>query len=296
MRRRVLSIGATDVYLHAATVLFGLYMVLTGYGALLFCGFFSIILHEGAHALTSAALGFPPQEVEITPLGCLMRQEAEERMPFVKRLLMLLAGPAMTLLLCVLAVLLSMNGFMSRPAGRMLFTCNAAILCVNALPALPLDGGRVAALLLGCFLRGETVRRIMRGMGAVLGAALIGLNVAVCIRFGGWNLSMACAGCFLLYAAACCTTPAALAELQMLMERKARLENRGFQRTCMITVTDALPLQRAVRLLHPSKRTFFLVQRLGSMALLARITEDELVSAYLRSPGEKCRIFGQSDN
>lgn len=296
MRRRVCSVGETEVYLHLATLLFGVYMALAGYGRLLLCGFASIILHETSHALTAAAFGFPPREVEITPLGCLMRQEAEAQMPNAKRLLMLLAGPAMTLLLCVLSVLLAANGWIERGMGRMLFTCNAAMLCVNALPALPLDGGRALSLVLGCFLRPETVRAVMRAAGTAIGGALIALNAAVSLRYGGVNLSMACAGCFLIYASAVCNTPAALAELQALMDRKTRLESRGYLSTNLVTVTDVLPLRKAVRLLHPRKRTFFMMQRLGTMALLRCITEDQLVGAYLNNPGEKCGIFAQNDD
>lgn len=291
MRRRLFSLGRTEVYLHPATLLFAAYMVLAGQGALLVCGTLSILLHEGGHALVSALLGHPPGEVELTPLGCLMRLEEERELPRWKRLAVVLAGPAVTALLCVLAVLLASWGWMSRPAGRLLFTCNAAILLMNALPALPLDGGRLLSLCLGLLLPERTVSRVMRCIGTLLGALLVMLNLIVCLRFGGWNLSLACAGCFLIYAAAMGTGAAALEEIQAYMTRKQRLETRGHLRTCLMTVTGTLPLCRAVHLLHPTRRTVFLIVAPGTMKPLGRLEEERLIEAYLDSPGALCRTI-----
>lgn len=296
MRRRLFTLGRTDVVLHPATLLFWLYMVLAGQGGLLVCGMVSILLHEMGHGVAAAALGHPPEELELTPLGCLMRQEEDAETPRWQRLVVVLAGPGVTALLCIASVYLTAYGWLDRSLGRLLFSCNAAILCVNALPALPLDGGRLLSLGLGLVVREETVRRVMRALGTALGAVLVTLNCVVCVRYGGWNLSLACAGCFLMYAAVMGTTSAALVELQGFMARKARLELRGSLRTCHITVIDTLPLRRVVRLLHPNYRTMLLVVKQGTGQQLAVVGEEQLIERYLETPGETCRIFGKNDD
>ena len=293
MRRRLFAVGPTEVWLHPAALLFALYMVLAGSGRLLVCGTLSILLHEGGHALVSTLLSHPPAALELTPLGCLMRLEDEETLPPLPRLAVLLAGPAVTALLCWLSVLMAAWGSLPRDTARLAFACNAAILCVNALPALPLDGGRLLALLLGLFLPPQRVRGVLRGLGTALGALLVGLNCAVCLRCGGWNLSLGCAGCFLIYAAARGTERAALSELQAFMARRTRLETRGHLRTCLVTVTDALPLHRAVGLLHPTRRTLYQVVTLGTARPGPLVGEERLIDAYLKKPGETCRIFVQ---
>ena len=45
-RRRLFSIGCTEISLHLATVLFVLYAVLLGHGVWLMAGMVSILLHE----------------------------------------------------------------------------------------------------------------------------------------------------------------------------------------------------------------------------------------------------------
>ena len=55
----------------------------------------------------------------------------------------------MTALLAWLSIRLTAWGWLPHSMGKRLFLSNAAILAVNLLPALPLDGGRLLSLLLG---------------------------------------------------------------------------------------------------------------------------------------------------
>ena len=287
-RRRLFSFGGTEISLHLATVLFVLYAVLLGHGAWLMAGMVSVLLHECAHSAMAALLGYPPASIELTPLGALMRLEDEAALPPVKRLMILLTGPAATLLLCWSALVLTRCGMLDRNAGQLIFMANASILLVNLLPALPLDGGRVLALLLSWCLSGDTVRRVMRWLGTLLGAGCIVLNIALCWTEGGGNLSLTCAGCFLMYAASAGTATAALSELRSFMERKLRLEKRGRLRCRVVAVMEPLPLRAAVSVLAPTQYTLFLVIQPGTMRCLGYATEEQVISRYLNSPGETC--------
>lgn len=288
MRRRVCTLGQTDVYLHLGTLLYGAWALLGGTGRMAAASFLSILLHEGAHALAAQLCGQPPRELELTPLGAVLRLEDEERLPPGRRLLMLAAGPAMTLLLCFLALRLTSAGWLSPQTGRTLFTANLAILAVNLLPALPLDGGRMLALTLACRLRGETVGRVMRGLGTALGLAAVGGSLWLSWRCGGWNWSLAAAGCFLLYSASTATTTLAMAEMRRLMDRKSALEGRGYAPVRRLAVMADIPLHRAVRLLHPRGVTELVVMERGTMRPLGVLTEAEAVSAWLDAPQMRC--------
>lgn len=288
MRRRICTIGQTEVYLHLATALFGAYVLLSGAWRTALAGFLSILLHEGAHALAATLLGQPPEEIEVTPMGAVMRLEDEERLPPLRRALMLAAGPVMTALLALLALQLTALGWMNMATGRALFLSNVTILMVNLLPALPLDGGRMLTLLLSCFLRAETVRRIVRTLGTVLGLAAIGGSLWLSWRFGGWNWSLAAAGCFLMYSAATATTTQAMAELRRLMDRKTLLEGRGYAPVRRVAVIADVPLHQAMRLLHPRRLTEFVVTERGTMRAIGVLTEAEAVGAWLDAPQMQC--------
>lgn len=293
MRRRLFSIGDTAVYLHLATLLFAVYMAVLGQLDVLVVSTFSILIHEGAHGAASALMGKPPAEIELTPLGALMRLEDEETLPLPKRLLMLSAGPAASLLLCWAAILTVKGGWMALEEGRMLFSCNLVLLVLNMLPVLPLDGGRMLTLLLSLRLRKETVKRVMRIIGTVTGLLCIGGNFFLSLRYGGWNLSLAMTGCFLMYAGAVGTTSAAMAELRMFMDRKVRLEQHGSLPCRWVTILDSLPLRKAVACLAPNRHTMFNLLRCGSMEPCGQVGEEALIAAYLNTPGSSCKILLQ---
>ena len=181
MKRKIATLGETDITVHPAAGILLLLGLLTRWRALLICTYASIILHETAHAAVSALWHHPPQEVEITPLGAMMRLEDEERMPLTARISVILAGPLMTLILCALSLWLTQNGVIPRETGRLIFLGNAGILLVNLLPALPLDGGRLLSAVLLRLLRRETCWRVMRiiGTAAALGMFYAGKRVAV---------------------------------------------------------------------------------------------------------------------
>lgn len=253
MKRKIATLGETDITVHPAAGILLLLGLLTRWRALLICTYASIILHETAHAAVSALWHHPPQEVEITPLGAMMRLEDEERLPLTARISVILAGPLMTLILCALSLWLTQNGVIPRATGRLIFLGNAGILLVNLLPALPLDGGRLLSAVLLRLLRRETCWRVMRIIGTAAGALLVVGGVVGAVRRWQGSWSLAAAGCFLLYSAVSATTSTALMELRALMDRKIRMETRGKLPIQPMAMLSTRTLHHAVRALHPTR-------------------------------------------
>lgn len=279
-----MTIGGTDVTVHPAAGIVLMLGLLSRWRALLLVTYACALLHEMAHAGVSALLRHPPQEVEITPLGALMRLEDEERLPLGARLTVIAAGPLVTALLCALSLYLTQNGALSREAGRVLFLSNAGILLVNLLPALPLDGGRLLSAVLARFVRRDVCWRVMRAIGTATGMALVVGGGVLAVRQGQGNWSLAAAGCFLLYSAAQATTSAAMAELRELMARKIHLETRGRLPMQPMAMLATQTLRHAVRALHPTRMTLIYVMELGTMRCLGVLTEQEVIAAYLTTP------------
>lgn len=282
--RKVLTLGRMEVAVHPALLLYAAYAVWSGHGAFMAASMLSILLHECAHGLAAALLGQVPASMELTPLGAVLRLEDESRMPPLRRALMLLAGPGMTLALCSASILLSKKGLLPVEAGRMLLLSNASILLVNLLPALPLDGGRLLTLLLENFLPPMKAHRVMQCLGTALGAALIGLNVLLSWRQGGWNLSLAFAGCCLLYAASAACVTHAMAEYRCFLERKIRLERKTCCPVRTLAVFAHMPLHQALRRLPRNRYAAFLCLEAGSMRHVGLLTESQAIQQYLGAP------------
>lgn len=284
MKRKLGTIGQTDLRMHPATAIW-LVLSLLGPRRVMWCwGIASVLLHEGAHTLMAYLLHTPPQEVEITPLGALMRLDEEETLPCGKRVAIILAGPCMSLLLCVLAFFLTKWSVLALPLGKGMFLANAGLLMVNLLPALPLDGGRLLSALLGHFFRRETCWRVMRILGTVLGAGLVVLGAMLSFGQGNANWSLSLAGCFLLYSATSATTTRAMAELQDFMDRRIRLEEKGILAGQVLMALETQSLRQAVCHLHPARMSIFCVLQMGNMACLGMLSEQQVIAAYLDRP------------
>lgn len=281
LRRRLFTIGHTTVWLHLVTLLFVAYAALAGYGRVMVVAMTSILIHEAAHAGVAAFFGQPPGEIEITPLGALMRLEDEELIPPLRRIIVLMAGPLASMALCWSGWILTKSGVFPQDVGRILFMCNLLLTMGNLLPALPLDGGRMLALLLGRMVNGEWVRRIMLCIGTVTGLGCIGLNLLLTLKYGGWNFSCAMVGCVIMYAGTACTTAAALAELRQFIDRKQRLERRGTLMCRWVAVSRDLPLRHALSRLAPHAHTMFVLTGYQTNGRPVFFSEEAIICAYL---------------
>ncbi len=284
-RWRVLSIGNTDVFLHPAVIVYLGYGALTGHLSFMLFAFVSIVLHEAAHGVVSACLGQSPARIEITPLGAVMRLEDEEKLSPFKRMLMILAGPVMTLVLCWLAIMSVSHSFLTVQQGKMLFLSNLSILLLNLLPVLPLDGGRLLMLLLESVLPKNIAARVVRVISMSVGAGLILLNIVFSWRNGGWNLSLAFAGCCIIYSATVYTITHALSELRFFLDRKILIERKGSVKTKCVTALDSVPVCQLLRHLPPRQLTMFICMETGTGVVLGDVHETALIQSYLDKPG-----------
>lgn len=284
MRWRLCSIGKTDILIHPSLLACFVYAGLTGYIWISVISVVSIAVHEAAHAGVSAMLGQAPRCMEFTPLGAVLRLEDECTLPLVRRMFVLLAGPAASLLLCWLALVCTSNRLIDVVTGRFVFVANAAILTINLLPVLPLDGGRLLVLLLGVILPKHAVLRIVKWVGTLVGIVLIGLNLFCCWKLGGWNLSLALTGCCVIYCAAASSTTWAMTELRYFLDRKIRLEKHSIMRTSVQTCLHTTPLIHLIRKLPPRSYGLFICMEAGSLRYLGYMDESHLIQHYLETP------------
>lgn len=284
-RWRMLTIGQTDILVHPAVLPFAVYAILLGHGMLWLMSMLFILAHEAAHALTAAAFGNAPTALELMPLGAVMLLEDELKLPLLKRAAMLLAGPTASLVMAGLALWLTDRGWLTPAVGAQLFLCNIAIVMINLLPVFPLDGGRLLHLLLAGLLPAQLASKIMRMLGGIVGIGLIMLNIIVSVRYGGWNLSLAFAGCTILYSTAAALTTEKLRELRAFMERKIALERRGYQPCRLLCAMGNYPLRRLLHALPGNRQVFCAVLEPGSMTLMGVISENQMIQHYLDRPG-----------
>ncbi|MFD1188404.1 site-2 protease family protein [Pontibacter rugosus] len=140
--------------------------------------FFCVVLHELGHALTAKRFGIKTKMITLLPIGGVASLERMPEQP-KRELLIAAAGPAVNVVIAfilwlVLPSLQSVpdEAFLQRitPANffYILLIVNVVLVVFNAIPAFPMDGGRVLRALLAFKLGRVRATQIAANIGQLL--------------------------------------------------------------------------------------------------------------------------------
>lgn len=152
----------------------------------LMTAFCSLTLHELAHTVMAHRLGYAVDGIEIMPFGFIARLDPAPRSPSDAAAIAA-AGPAVSLGASLLSAgfIVLFRGFGGADALREFAFFNLSLGAFNLLPALPLDGGRLA---LALSTRGASARsrrrsaRVFTLLGTVFGTTVAAFGALVIWR------------------------------------------------------------------------------------------------------------------
>jgi len=159
-----------------------LYTTLLSVGFIL-AVFFCVVLHELGHALTAQRYGINTKMITLLPIGGVASLERMPEDP-KKELLIAVAGPAVNVVIALLLwlVLPSLSASFSQeffqritPANflYMLLLVNVMLVVFNAIPAFPMDGGRVLRALLAFKLGRVRATQLAANLGQLIALIFI---------------------------------------------------------------------------------------------------------------------------
>ncbi len=166
---RIARVAGIGIFVHATFPILLVWVGLDGYRAGRWSGaldavlfilavFATVVLHELGHALTARRFGIHTRDITLLPIGGVARLERMPREP-KQELLIAVAGPAVNVVIALILwaglsaigvspALSTAERAMGDPlwaqsfAARLL-TVNVWLVLFNAIPAFPMDGGRV---------------------------------------------------------------------------------------------------------------------------------------------------------
>ena len=241
--------------------------------------FFVVLIHELAHAMVARKLGVQATEVELLPFGGVTRMGSEPALEPAKELFIAVAGPASNVLMVLAALACKNYGLWDDSIGSFFLQSNILIAAFNALPALPLDGGRVyRALLAGSLgIKKATYRAASYGQAWAVLIVAVGVTG---LLLGITGLDVMVTGMFLYYAATREKAAAPYLFMRHIMKKKEELAAVGVLPAKTLVAMEDVELGDIVRPFIPQK--FHLVIVLDcNLAYKGMVTEDRIVDALM---------------
>lgn len=209
-----------------------------------------VLLHESGHVLAARMLGYEVESIEILPFGGVARLKSGH-LGFAPRdeTIIAISGPAVNLVLLLIAAMLHLAGVIRESVATDLATMNLTLFFFNLLPALPLDGGRIARAALaqsrGYYLATKAVLR----MSFVLSAVLMVLG-SLSILLGFTDDGLVLLGVFLLVSA---YTSARQTQYDLLrfLDAKRRERKEGAKPLITLWSGSTTPISQVARRIAP---------------------------------------------
>lgn len=242
----------------------------------------ALFVHELGHIAACRLSGDMIDRIDLTPFGGMMTYaEGRTQNKGIRGICEAAAGPAANYLFLLL--LGSMPELFERELLIALISSNAAMLCINLLPVLPLDGGRVLFCLGYYVFQTSRLISVLSWLGVAAGGGLIILSVYGIVKLGCLNCSVLIVGCYLIWCSRKSREQMLTDNLYTVLQE--REENcRKIRRIKAYWIHGEIPLIRLVPLLGESYVCEFIYSngeaecRLPESVLRRQILETPLLS------------------
>lgn len=122
-----------------------------------------VILHEFGHIFAARKLGYSCEDIFILPFGCAAAIKGDWYENPRHELAIAVAGPFVTLVIFALSSFFDKEG-----VWYILAPINFWLLCYNAIPVFPMDGGRVGRVILSYFFDREKATKVACWLSVVI--------------------------------------------------------------------------------------------------------------------------------
>ena len=242
----------------------------------------ALISHEGAHMLVAKWLGCQTASMELTPFGAVAKIEDLEGQRYLHQVLIALAGPFSSFCGFLSSVLcLRLIAVAWYPLGLAMTKAHLFLLILNLLPVLPLDGGRVLFAALASSFGAERTARWLSNAGIWMGVAMTVFGLWAALQLHIYNLTIVLTGCYLAYAASCCSSALISQSIHALIDKRTKLEQKGILPVHEIAVSGHLTVRQVCQRMKPG--IYYRAVVVDSLALepLGQLEENQIQEALL---------------
>lgn len=272
---RIARIKGVDLRINPVLIILLIIGIYFGYFQKSILLLLAVLLHESAHSTVAFFMGFRVSEIELMPLGGVVRVEGLFQANPSREAVIAFAGPAFSI---VLAFFIIEFGLCTIP--QFFVTANMAIGIFNLMPIFPLDGGRILRAVLsyrwGYVKATKNVSNLSRIISVIMfGTAFyMGLNSPLFV-------TMAVAAVFLFFASAEEKKIAPSLFINQIESKKRLLFDRGTLRSRCLAVASNTGVKKVIKNFLPGYyHVVFVIGQDGE--ILGKIGEDELIRGIMK--------------
>jgi stage IV sporulation protein FB len=209
--------------------------------------FGAVLWHELFHAGAAALLGYRTREIELLPFGGIARIAYLGEAGTGEETLVALAGPVGSLLMGALIYVVAVMVIERPDFGEFYIRVNMMLALFNLLPALPLDGGRIARAWLAVRQGYNLATRRMVFFSRLISLLLLAWVIVDYRQHGMVNLTFVTAAVFIGISSRQEMRLSGFRIMRLLAKKKAALSAGGVLATRHYTVRKSVPIRDIVR-------------------------------------------------
>lgn len=279
---KLCRIGGTDIMIHPAFPLLAIAAMLLGQWSVTRAMLLALVMHECGHMVAAKAVGLNVPEMEFAPFGGVAKIERLTESEPWRETVVALMGPAVNLLAIMAAAFgAHQMGWWTGEAAQTFIRCNIALMAINMIPVLPLDGGRAARAILGRFVSRTKATKVFAWAGVALGGA------AVC--FGAYmltkrqiNLTLLTTGAYLVYSALGERDQSLAGVVRTLSRRSSDMNDSGVVPTSWLSISADTHISKITPKLRGGQYTMISIVDPRSMSVIGTVSEGDLLSALAK--------------
>jgi stage IV sporulation protein FB len=206
-----------------------------------FLTFIALLIHEFTHMLCSELLGYPVQDLTLSPMGGCLKIDPSFILNPQAEWIIALAGPLANLMMAGGSLYLGFLGIHNQFLTDWL-RINVLIGTVNLIPAQPLDGGRMLHAVLNKNIGLKNSYRIVKATTIIIDLLFLIIGFSR-LYTGQTGILYIVIGAFLLFQLFFFKMPSFNLILKTLQHKKRRLSSKGFLQIRTIFVEPTSPVR-----------------------------------------------------
>lgn len=269
-KREELLIKVSKLFIPYFTLL-----IIIGFKGKFLIALLLVLMHEGVHFIVAKKLGFKGFDIEILPIGAVLRlkdlDDADPKEDFI----ISISGPLFNLTFALVAFLL--NEVFNNYYLYLLYMSNLSLGLFNLIPAFPLDGGRIIRDILALKTFYKRANKITVQISYVIGILIL-IYSAILFLLNKEGISLIIIGFFIIIASYKEKERIVYLIMGDIIKKKSKFLKKGYMENRSISIYYKKTLLEALSIIDKNKYNIFVILN-KDMKAINVIYEEELIEA-----------------